>query len=815
MSTTQAKQIFKVTGELQIETTSTAGETRGRLAFVDSSNNLFGSFRVFGQYPFGRLCLDSAGLSDGIGFRTNLRQGATSEGGSGEKFTLQVGTSGVSATSLSIYPANRAPPYVTERGQTVLEVGRATTLDATQLFNPISNVTQGVYKAGETVYERFGTPSGHALCTCFFSDTGNNSSSGNLAYLGYQTSSSSIPPQNLIIKSTGNIEIPSRLDVGTIKATTYENLPALTPAQLSPITLDQTNNRVGINQPSPTADLDVVGSTKLEGTLVVGTDDLTVSLTNHNTTVRENLYVGLNKIHLDGINGLIDLKNATILTGTGTPEGNQIAIIGSIYMRQDGGPDTVLYIKTAGVGNTGWVAVSGGSSGSNCCLVDKDITLPYTVLESDVGKRLYITSTTPGELIFPALSGAPNKSRIGVFSPFTSYQMGPFQYGSVTSIPISSYSGSNGILYPFSVDISGDNIIGYRSVPGSSGPQPWTIWNKTNGTIIGNYSQNNTVTANSPYYVGKASNNTYWCVEGAGNPDNIQVCRRSLDFSTIIATAAGAEEYNYYYNPGIVQSDNKLVCMSGNLQNQPQIMSRLRRFNLDCSLDNTFNSILVTTNNWPSYPFQAITQDGNENIYVYGQFTVVNTHTTKDLVKFDKNGNLITQFTFSYPVSISSMISRGNIVVDGEYCFICYIADNSQWLDKINATTGTVLWHAQVMSGTTYTPKVYVKSNLIAVHTTVSGGNTKVFSFDQNGTTTGFVDVTDSVGTAVYTQSMIDTNGDLYFGVNQQSASLTANSWLKKLSIKSAVANLNTSKYSNVVFEKVATGEWVVSETNL
>lgn len=43
-------------------------------------------------------------------------------------------------------------------------------------------------------------------------------------------------------------------------------------------------------------------------------------------------------------------------SGTGTPEGNKTAPIGSIYMRKDGGANTSLYIKESGVGNIGWVA---------------------------------------------------------------------------------------------------------------------------------------------------------------------------------------------------------------------------------------------------------------------------------------------------------------------------------------------------------------------------------------------------------------------------------------------------------------------------
>lgn len=50
-------------------------------------------------------------------------------------------------------------------------------------------------------------------------------------------------------------------------------------------------------------------------------------------------------------------SNASLqLSGTGTPEGNVLAPIGSTFFRTDGGSGTVFYVKEAGTSNTGWVA---------------------------------------------------------------------------------------------------------------------------------------------------------------------------------------------------------------------------------------------------------------------------------------------------------------------------------------------------------------------------------------------------------------------------------------------------------------------------
>jgi hypothetical protein len=43
-------------------------------------------------------------------------------------------------------------------------------------------------------------------------------------------------------------------------------------------------------------------------------------------------------------------------SGTGSPEGNVSAVIGSIYLNRSGGASTTMYVKTSGSGNTGWTA---------------------------------------------------------------------------------------------------------------------------------------------------------------------------------------------------------------------------------------------------------------------------------------------------------------------------------------------------------------------------------------------------------------------------------------------------------------------------
>jgi hypothetical protein len=56
------------------------------------------------------------------------------------------------------------------------------------------------------------------------------------------------------------------------------------------------------------------------------------------------------------INEVKTLLGITNFSGDGSPEGVVIAPIGSFYINTSGGANTTLYVKTAGLGNTGWTA---------------------------------------------------------------------------------------------------------------------------------------------------------------------------------------------------------------------------------------------------------------------------------------------------------------------------------------------------------------------------------------------------------------------------------------------------------------------------
>lgn len=77
------------------------------------------------------------------------------------------------------------------------------------------------------------------------------------------------------------------------------------------------------------------------------------------------------KVYLDPAN------NVFITSGTGTPEGNLTAGVGSIFLRRDGSAGTVAYVKESGSGNTGWTAIgSGGGGGTSVYVAGVSVTNP-------------------------------------------------------------------------------------------------------------------------------------------------------------------------------------------------------------------------------------------------------------------------------------------------------------------------------------------------------------------------------------------------------------------------------------------------------
>lgn len=64
---------------------------------------------------------------------------------------------------------------------------------------------------------------------------------------------------------------------------------------------------------------------------------------------------GVEKLRVNANGAYPGGTTSFITQGSGTPEGNVTAPVGSLYLRTDGGAGTSLYVKESGSGTTGWV----------------------------------------------------------------------------------------------------------------------------------------------------------------------------------------------------------------------------------------------------------------------------------------------------------------------------------------------------------------------------------------------------------------------------------------------------------------------------
>lgn len=133
--------------------------------------------------------------------------------------------------------------------------------------------------------------------------------------------------QNVVstnINASGNISCNSlssttTVTCDTVNAQHYLNLPV---SDILPITLDKTNNRVGINTATPTTALDVVGNTHVDGNVMC--DNLSVTdITASGSVVAGTSLETYGELTVDGPSYLTDVFSNTV-TNTGRLETDTI-----------------------------------------------------------------------------------------------------------------------------------------------------------------------------------------------------------------------------------------------------------------------------------------------------------------------------------------------------------------------------------------------------------------------------------------------------------------------------------------------------------
>lgn len=149
-----------------------------------------------------------------------------------------------------------------------------------------------------------------------------------------------------------------------------------------------------------------------------------------NTTGGTDLLVSTgDEVRFDSASGV------QVRTGSGTPESAVAAVVGSLFMRTDGGSSTTLYVKESGSGNTGWVAVGGGGG-----------SLATTLAAGNTTGGTDIVLTAGDVLVGGSSTGTLSLAAAATLSADTSVTITPFlEVGSGTSAAATGdFSAGNG-----------------------------------------------------------------------------------------------------------------------------------------------------------------------------------------------------------------------------------------------------------------------------------------------------------------------------------------------------------------------------------
>lgn len=726
---------------------------------------------------------------------------------------------------------------------------------------------------------------------------------------------------------------------GSFWADTYENLPAtpLDPVDLEPMYLDKTNNRVGINQPTPSSTLDVNGdllvqntmtATTVEGTNWVGLPPLDQTELLPITLDKTNNRVGINQtnpqytIHCMGpayISGYlaattglypngIGTGGAAIRAGTASPVNTVNALAGSLYMQSVSDGPSKLWFKNSGTGNTDWTEIGQvgptgpqgpegpqgligpvgpqgpegpmglpgiqgptgdtgpagpqgpegptgpqgpqGPAGTYGGLVDKDITLPYTVLESDANKRLYVTSATTGTLTFPRLSTLANKTKIGIFNPFSTYTVssdtGPLGNLNYTSTFSHGQYGTNINSYwrPMCFDSVTNSLVvtGSYNTPTliDSKYGKITKLNKTTGAEIGSYTlQNDPIY--SCIFIGQFSDGTFFVIEYDASTNVSYAYHVNNNFTLIKQfTIAG-----YYPQKAAMLPNDKVMCTAYTYASGYEC--RLVLFDKSSSTGTLMPNIRFTWNsavisNYVYNNIQYNAYDGK--VYVYGRFnTLVNPQTGLSTQTANGIARVATDGTPDYSFqSLVTWTSTQNYVYydqqdvvfapNGQLYFKYHISDGSQnriYLRRLNSNGGVdntwTFFNNTAASLASSEQCLFLDNGLLYILSSQSSpvSSSTIQWCTSTGTLMGTQNITGSFTpfNQYYHYLIRDIDGSLFVGcVMSRIYAIQSTDPLKKYPVGPTTPTLpnqpagTVARYTNRVYESIEPGVWPMTETN-
>lgn len=212
------------------------------------------------------------------------------------------------------------------------------------------------------------------------------------------TLTTALQPNIQTVGTLTDLNVTGTITAGTVSATTYLNLPA--PPSTLPITLDTTNNRVGINNITPTETLDVVGNILSTGSVSASTLSGTLSTNSQPNITSVGTLSSLNvtgaitsgSVSATTLAGTLSSSSQPNITSVGTL--SSLAVTGAITAGSVSATSFSGTLSTAAQPNI----TSVGTLGS--LTVTGDVAIDSSTLKVDsTNNRVGICNTSPTEAL--------------------------------------------------------------------------------------------------------------------------------------------------------------------------------------------------------------------------------------------------------------------------------------------------------------------------------------------------------------------------------------------------------------------------------
>lgn len=316
-------QRLRVDGELQIDTSAGYKESNGLISFVGPFNQKLGQIRAYGFGAFNSLLMDASNCLAGFEVRTNVNQGSSLVSGKDDQFPLTISSDITKIKSLTV-TQDQTQFRNQFDGQPLFRVNRGNTTIASSLDNSIVDITQNQWKSGETMRLNFGASTYSGCASLSYTLPTSSSASAADNYSAMSMTRNGVTVENFRMLTTGDVTFPFKIQAATIEGTNWIGLPATPPPNLNPITLDDANDRVGINTTTPSYDLDVNGTThttnlevanQINAASVAATGNIQATGIVQADTISATNYIGLpspnvSPITLDDTNGFVGINKA-------------------------------------------------------------------------------------------------------------------------------------------------------------------------------------------------------------------------------------------------------------------------------------------------------------------------------------------------------------------------------------------------------------------------------------------------------------------------------------------------------------------------